>query len=119
MQGAASRLHLTGVAWSSWWLRLTFLVVAGAGLVALLATGGRGGVQQLWGLTDTWETRLDLDAARAILFGPSLHDWYVHGGANGHPPLSELLVVPLAPLPDPVAAVAGRCIAAVALFLGL
>jgi hypothetical protein len=63
--------------------------------------------------------RNHLEAARAILWGPSLHNWYLSGNTTGYAPPFELLAVPLALLPDPVAAIAGRCLVAAALGLAL
>jgi hypothetical protein len=99
-----------------WRIRVPFLVLAGAGLVALLVTGRAD--RPWWGLTDTWEMQVHLEAARAVLSG-SLHDWYRHSGANGYAPPFELLALPLAPLPDAVVAIVGRCLVALALFAGL
>lgn len=99
-----------------WRLRFPFLVLAGAGLVTLLVTGSAD--RPFWGLTDTWEMQAHVGAARAILSG-TLHTWYKHSGANGYAPPFELLALPLAPLPDAVAAIVGRCLVALALFAAL
>lgn len=104
---------------AQWRVRIPFLAVATAGVAALLATG-TAGASRLWGLADLWEMQVRVGAARAILYGPSLHAWYLHSSiANGYPPPYALLFLPLAPLPDPVVAVVGRCLAAVALFCAL
>ena len=107
---------LTAQAGMAWRLRIPFLFVAGGGVVTLLLTGS--GDRPLWGLTDPWEMSAHLGAARAILSG-SLHEWYLHSGANGYAPPFELLALPLAPLPDPVAAVVARCLVGLALFLAM
>lgn len=101
---------------TGWWLRISFLVLAAAGVVVLLQNSSPGSAHQpFWRLTDPWEMRNHLEAARAILFGPSLHQWYASGNTTGYAPPFELLAVPLALLPDPVAAIVGRCLVAAAL----
>jgi hypothetical protein len=105
---------------TGWWLRIPFLALAVAGIVVLLQNSSPGSAhQQFWRLTDPWEMHNHLEAARAILFGPSLHQWYVSGNTTGYAPPFELLAVPLALLPDPVAAIAGRCLVAAALGISL
>ena len=102
-----------------WWLRFLFLSLAAAGSVVLLQSSSPESAQhQFWRLTEPWEMRNHLEAARAILMG-SLHQWYVDGNTTGYPPPFELVAVPLALLPDPVAAIAGRCLVAAALGLAL
>ena len=101
-----------------WWLRIAFLALAAAVIVVLLQNSSPASAHQpFWRLTDPWEMRNHLEAARAILFGPSLHQWYASGNTTGYAPPFELLAVPLALLPDPVAAIAGRCLVAAALGL--
>ena len=103
-----------------WWLRIPFLALAAAGTFILLQYSSPGSAHQpFWRLTDPWEMRNHLEAARAILFGPSLHQWYASGNTTGYPPPFELLAVPLALLPDPVAAIVGRFLVAAALGLSL
>src|SRR5438445_11385954 len=105
---------------TGWWLRLPLLALSGVGLVVLLLNSSLVSAHQpFWRLTDPWEMRNHLEAARAILFGPSLHQWYASGNTTGYPPPFELLAVPLALLPDPVAAIVGRFLVAAALGLSL
>lgn len=101
---------------TAWRLRAPFLLLAGAGAMALVINGAAN--RPLFGLGDPGEMQAHLGAARAILSG-SLHSWYLHSGANGYAPPFELLVLTLAPLPDPVAAVVGRILVALTLFYGL
>lgn len=105
---------------TGWWLRIPFLALAAAGTAVLLQSSSPGSSQlQFWRLIDPWEMRNHLEAARAILSGPSLHQWYLNGNTTGYAPPFELLAVPLALLPVPVAAIAGRILVAAALGLAL
>ena len=68
-----------------WWLRIAFLALAAAGIVVLLQNSSPASAHQpFWRLTDPWEMRNHLEAARAILFGPSLHQWYASGNTTGY-----------------------------------
>src|SRR6516225_5185610 len=90
-----------------------FVLIAGAGTVALVLTVGAG--RPVWGLTQSWELQVHLISARAILSG-TLHDAY-RNTVNAYAPPYMLVALPLAALSDPAAAVVGRCLVALALFV--
>jgi hypothetical protein len=94
------------------------LVLSAAGVLAFLLPHGTGEADQLSRLTGSWELQNQLESARSILQG-SWHQWYRAGNTTGYPPPYELLVLPLAALPDWVAGIIGRCLVAGLLGLAL